>query len=167
MRSATRSGSPTTCPAPPITVTRRSGTPSPGCCTGPSDCGVAAIAIEDLDFTAEKTREKHGGKKRFRQLISGMPTGKLGPGSSRWPPSTDSRSSPSTRPTPRMWGAQHWQKPLAPATPQDDPSRRRWHRDRATRPRAPDPATDGTAPTRPERSSRASDRPGRTGRTRA
>ena len=40
-------------------------------------CGVAAIAIEDLDFTAEKTREKRGRRKRFRQLISGIPTGKL------------------------------------------------------------------------------------------
>ncbi|MCX5309384.1 transposase [Streptomyces sp. NBC_00154] len=39
--------------------------------------GVAAIGIEDLDFRPEKTREKHGGRKRFRQLISGMPTGKL------------------------------------------------------------------------------------------
>ena len=40
-------------------------------------CGVKAIAVEDLDFTAEKTREKHGRRKRFRQLISGMPTAKL------------------------------------------------------------------------------------------
>jgi hypothetical protein len=51
--------------------------------------------------------------------------------------------------------------------PQDDPSRCREHRDRATRPRAPDPASDGTAPRRPERSSRASDRPGPTGDPRA
>ncbi len=40
-------------------------------------CGVKAIAIEDLDFTADKTREKHGRRKRFRQVISGMPTGRL------------------------------------------------------------------------------------------
>jgi hypothetical protein len=40
-------------------------------------CGVNAIAIEDLDFAAEKTREKHGRRKRFRKLISAMPTGKL------------------------------------------------------------------------------------------
>ncbi len=39
--------------------------------------GAEAIGIENLDFTAEKTREKHGRRKRFRQLISGMPTGKL------------------------------------------------------------------------------------------
>ncbi|MFI8092043.1 IS200/IS605 family accessory protein TnpB-related protein [Streptomyces sp. NPDC086080] len=37
-----------------------------------TSCGVKAIAVEDLDFTAEKTREKHGRKKRFRHLISGM-----------------------------------------------------------------------------------------------
>ncbi|MGW3731305.1 IS200/IS605 family accessory protein TnpB-related protein, partial [Streptomyces sp. NPDC000851] len=36
-------------------------------------CGVKAIAVEDLDFAAEKTREKHGRRRRFRQLISGMP----------------------------------------------------------------------------------------------
>jgi IS605 OrfB family transposase len=39
--------------------------------------GAIAIGIEDLDFAAEKTREKHGSKRRFRQLISGMPTGRL------------------------------------------------------------------------------------------
>jgi hypothetical protein len=39
--------------------------------------GAAAIAVEYLDFSAEKTREKHGRRKRFRQLISGLPTGKL------------------------------------------------------------------------------------------
>ncbi|MEU9720114.1 IS200/IS605 family accessory protein TnpB-related protein [Streptomyces sp. NPDC047976] len=75
--------------------------------------GVAVIAIEDLDFTAEKTREKHGRKKRFRQLISGMPTGKLkarlvsmaaeaGLSIVAVDPAYTSR-----------WGAQHWQKPLA------------------------------------------------------
>lgn len=40
-------------------------------------CGVKAIAVEDLDFAAQKTREKHGRRRRFRRLISGMPTGKL------------------------------------------------------------------------------------------
>ncbi|MGW5365858.1 recombinase family protein [Actinopolymorpha pittospori] len=48
----------------------------------------------------------------------------------------------------------------------DVPTRCRWYRDRATRPRAPGPATGGTAPRRPERSSWASDRPGRTRHTR-
>ncbi|GAA3476002.1 hypothetical protein GCM10018966_005290 [Streptomyces yanii] len=76
-------------------------------------CGVAAIAIEDLDFTTEKTREKHGRRKRFRQLISGIPTGRLkarlvsmaaehGLAIVAVDPAYTSR-----------WGAQHWQKPLA------------------------------------------------------
>ncbi|MBT2477328.1 IS200/IS605 family accessory protein TnpB-related protein [Streptomyces sp. ISL-94] len=76
-------------------------------------CGVTAIAVEDLDFAAEKTREKHGRKHRFRQLISGMPTGKLrarlvsmaaeaGVSIIAVDPAYTSK-----------WGAQHWQKPLA------------------------------------------------------
>jgi hypothetical protein len=36
-------------------------------------CGVAAIGVENFDFTAEKTREKHGARKRFRRLISRFP----------------------------------------------------------------------------------------------
>jgi len=40
-------------------------------------CGVQAIAIEDLDFTASTTREHKGRRKRLRQLVRGMPTGKL------------------------------------------------------------------------------------------
>ncbi|WP_217625902.1 transposase [Streptomyces lunaelactis] len=39
--------------------------------------GVRAIAVEDLDFSDGKTRENFGRKKRFRQLIHGMPTGKV------------------------------------------------------------------------------------------
>ncbi|WP_055549668.1 IS200/IS605 family accessory protein TnpB-related protein [Streptomyces sp. NBRC 110028] len=71
-----------------------------------------AIAIEDLDFASEKTREKHGRRKRFRKLISGMPTAKLrarlvsmaaefGILVVAVDPAYTSR-----------WGAQHWQKPL-------------------------------------------------------
>ncbi|GAA3477121.1 IS200/IS605 family element transposase accessory protein TnpB [Streptomyces yanii] len=74
--------------------------------------GVAAIGIEDLDFTTEKTREKHGRRKRFRQLISGIPTGRLkarlvsmaaehGLSVVAVDPAYTSR-----------WGGQHWQKPL-------------------------------------------------------
>ncbi|WP_220139840.1 hypothetical protein [Nocardia huaxiensis] len=39
--------------------------------------GVSAIVIEDLNFDAEKTREKHGRRKGFRRLLSGLPTGIL------------------------------------------------------------------------------------------
>ncbi|MFD5495566.1 IS200/IS605 family accessory protein TnpB-related protein [Streptomyces sp. NPDC127091] len=71
-----------------------------------------AIAVEDLDFGAEKTREKHGRKKRFRRLISGMPVARLrarlvsmaaelGIAVVVVDPAYTSR-----------WGAEHWQKPL-------------------------------------------------------
>jgi IS605 OrfB family transposase len=71
-----------------------------------------AIAIENLDFTAETTREKHGRRERFRNLISGMPVSKLrarlvsmaaelGIAIIAVDPAYTSK-----------WGAQHWQKPL-------------------------------------------------------
>ncbi|CCK24524.1 hypothetical protein BN159_0145 [Streptomyces davaonensis JCM 4913] len=74
--------------------------------------GVQAIAIEDLDFTDSTTREKHGRNKKFRQLVSGIPTGRLrarllsmcaeaGISVIAVDPAYTS-----------MWGAQHWQKPL-------------------------------------------------------
>ncbi|MFI5570742.1 IS200/IS605 family accessory protein TnpB-related protein [Streptomyces sp. NPDC051740] len=70
------------------------------------------LAVEDLDFGAETTREKHGRRKRFRRLISGMPVARLrarlvsmaaGLGISVVvvDPAYTSR-----------WGAEHWQKPL-------------------------------------------------------
>ncbi|MFE5088500.1 IS200/IS605 family accessory protein TnpB-related protein [Streptomyces mirabilis] len=76
-------------------------------------CGVAAIAIEDLDFTAEKTREKHGRKKWFRQLISKIPTGKL-KGRLVSMAAEQGLSIVAVDPAyTSQWGAQHWQKPLA------------------------------------------------------
>ncbi|WP_443063336.1 IS200/IS605 family accessory protein TnpB-related protein [Streptomyces sp. NBC_00445] len=75
-------------------------------------CGVTAIAVEDLDFRAEKTREKHGRKKRFRQLISGMPTGKL---RARLTSMADHTGIAIIAVDPAYtskWGAQHWQSPL-------------------------------------------------------
>ncbi|MFF3792947.1 IS200/IS605 family accessory protein TnpB-related protein [Streptomyces sp. NPDC001981] len=74
--------------------------------------GVGAIGIEDLDFTGEKTREKHGGRKRFRQLISGMPTGKL---KARLVSMAAEQGLAIVAVDPAytsLWGAQHWQKPL-------------------------------------------------------
>ncbi|MGW5462312.1 IS200/IS605 family accessory protein TnpB-related protein, partial [Streptomyces sp. NPDC003996] len=75
-----------------------------------------SIAIEDLDFGAEKTREKHGRRRRFRQVISGMPVSRLrarlvsmaaelGVTVIAVDPAYTSR-----------WGAQHWQKPLTHTT---------------------------------------------------
>ncbi|MFI1730564.1 IS200/IS605 family accessory protein TnpB-related protein [Streptomyces acidicola] len=71
-----------------------------------------AIAVEDLGFTGEKTREKYGRRTRFRKLISGMPVSRLrarlvsmaaelGITIVAVDPACTSR-----------WGAQHWQKPL-------------------------------------------------------
>ncbi|WP_017599390.1 IS200/IS605 family element transposase accessory protein TnpB [Nocardiopsis lucentensis] len=79
-------------------------------------CGVKAIAVEDLDFTAEKTREKHGRRKRFKQLVSGMPTGKL---RARLTSMADQTGIAVIAVDPAYtskWGAQHWQKPLTSKT---------------------------------------------------
>jgi hypothetical protein len=76
-------------------------------------CGVAAIGIEDLDFTAEKTREKHGRKKRFRQLISGIPTGKLKARLVCMAAEHDLAIVAVDPAYTSQWGAQHWQKPTA------------------------------------------------------
>jgi IS605 OrfB family transposase len=80
------------------------------------NCSVKAIAVEDLDFQAEKTREKHGRKRRFRQLISGMPTGKL---RARLASMADATGIAIIAVDPAYtskWGAQHWQKPMASPT---------------------------------------------------
>ncbi|WP_369149477.1 hypothetical protein [Streptomyces sp. R44] len=134
--------------------------------------GVQAVAIEDLDFTDSTTREKHGHRKRFRQLVSGIPTGKLraclvsmcaeaGIGVIAVDPACTSK-----------WGAEHWQKPLTTknrktsrhaaaavaigrralghrirrrtAPPHDDQSDRRGHRTAQAR-----PDTRGREETRP------------------
>jgi hypothetical protein len=75
-------------------------------------CGIKAIGIEDLDFAQEKTREKHGRNKRFRQTSPGCRQASSKPGSCPWPPRAASRSWPSTRPTPRCGetstGASRW-----------------------------------------------------------
>ncbi|MEO6090379.1 MAG: IS200/IS605 family accessory protein TnpB-related protein, partial [Umezawaea sp.] len=75
--------------------------------------GATAIAVEDLDFADSKTREKHGRKTRFRQLISRFPTARLrarlvsmatdhGITVIAVDPAYTSR-----------WGAQHWRTPLS------------------------------------------------------
>ncbi|WP_343573629.1 hypothetical protein [Mycobacterium sp.] len=113
--------------------------------------GVKAIAVEDLDFTDSKTREKHGRRRRFRQLIAGMPTSKLrarlismatehGISVIAVDPANTSK-----------WGrAALAQTTGLPPSP-DHPTPRRERGHRKARPRTPDPATRGTAPTTPER----------------
>lgn len=77
------------------------------------DTAAKAIAVEDLDFTDSKTREQHGRHKRFRRLVSGMPTSRLrarllamtaeaGIAVIAVDPAYTSR-----------WGAEHWQKPTS------------------------------------------------------
>ncbi|WP_405940322.1 transposase [Streptomyces sp. NBC_00726] len=83
--------------------------------------GVTAIAIEDLDFGAEKTREKHGRRKRFRQLISGMPTGKLKARLVSMAAEQDLSIIAVDPAYTSRWGGQHWQKPLT--TPHREVSR--------------------------------------------
>ncbi|MFK4271663.1 IS200/IS605 family accessory protein TnpB-related protein [Streptomyces milbemycinicus] len=75
-----------------------------------------AIAIEDLDFQAEKTREKHGRRKRFRKLISGMPVSRL---RSRLVSMAAELGITVVAVDPAYtsrWGAQHWQQPLTAKT---------------------------------------------------
>ncbi|GGS79974.1 transposase [Streptomyces violaceus] len=75
-----------------------------------------AIAIEDLDFTAEKTREKHGRRKKFRNLISGMPVARL---RARLVSMAAELGITIVAVDPAYtskWGAQHWRKPLTSTT---------------------------------------------------
>jgi IS605 OrfB family transposase len=83
-----------------------------------TNTGVKAIAVEDLDFTDSKTREKHGRRRRFRQVISGMPTAKL---RARLLAMATEACIAVIAVDPAYtskWGAQHWQKPLAAHHPQ-------------------------------------------------
>ncbi|WP_446463362.1 IS200/IS605 family accessory protein TnpB-related protein [Streptomyces sp. BRA346] len=107
--------------------------------------GAGAIAVEDLDFTDGRCREKYGRNKRFCRLISRFPAARLKARLVAMAAEQNIATAPD-----------HEQ-------PQGFPARCGQHRDRATRPRTPDPATDGTAPARPERSCGASDCPGPTG----
>jgi IS605 OrfB family transposase len=71
-----------------------------------------AIAIEDLGFTAETTREKHGRRKQFRKLISGMPVARL---RARLVSMAAELGITVVAVDPAYtssWGAQRWQKPL-------------------------------------------------------
>jgi IS605 OrfB family transposase len=149
-------------------------------------CGVTAVAMENLDFAAEKTREKHGRRKKFRQLITGMPTARL---RARLVSMAAARGLPIVAVDPAytsMWGNQHWRKPLTSphrimtrhdaasvaigrralghpvrrrtAPPRDDQSDRRGHRTAQARPGIP-----GHEETRPPATERAHDARPRTG----
>jgi IS605 OrfB family transposase len=76
-----------------------------------TNTGITAIAVEDLDFTDSTTREKHGHRRRFCQIISGMPTAKLRARLLAMATQTGISVIAVDPPT-RKWGAQHWHKPL-------------------------------------------------------
>jgi hypothetical protein len=48
--------------------------------------GARAVAVEELGFTGDTSREKHGRNRRFRRLLSRFPTLAFRPGWPRWPP---------------------------------------------------------------------------------
>ncbi|MGW0629396.1 IS200/IS605 family accessory protein TnpB-related protein [Streptomyces sp. NPDC002758] len=74
--------------------------------------GAAAIAIEDLDFTAGTSREKHGRNKRFRRLISRFPTARLKARLTAMAAEQDIAIVAVDPAYTSRWGAQHWQQPL-------------------------------------------------------
>ncbi|WP_328671550.1 transposase [Streptomyces sp. NBC_00328] len=74
--------------------------------------GVTAIAVEDLDFCDGKTRERFGRRKRFRQLIHGIPTGKV---KARLVNMAAEHGLSLVAVDPAYtskWGAEHWKTPL-------------------------------------------------------
>ncbi|MET9386279.1 hypothetical protein ABZY09_35790, partial [Streptomyces sp. NPDC002928] len=74
--------------------------------------GAAAIAVEDLDFTDGRCREKHGRNKRFRRLISRFPTARLKARLMSMAAEQDIAIVAVDRAYTSRWGAQHWQQPL-------------------------------------------------------
>jgi IS605 OrfB family transposase len=80
--------------------------------------GGKAIAVEDLDFTDSTTREKHGRRRRFRQVISGIPTSKLRARLISMATEYEISVIAVDPAYTSKWGAQHWQKPLAAHYPQ-------------------------------------------------
>ncbi|EFL23573.1 transposase, OrfB family protein [Streptomyces himastatinicus ATCC 53653] len=71
-----------------------------------------SIAIEDLDFQTDTTREKHGRRKRFRQLISGMPVSRLRARLASMAAELGITIVAIDPAYTSKWGAQHWRKPL-------------------------------------------------------
>jgi IS605 OrfB family transposase len=74
--------------------------------------GVGAVAIEDLNFTDSTTREKHGRRRKFRQMIAGIPTARL---KARIVNMAAEHGLTIVAVDPAytsQWGAQHWKQPL-------------------------------------------------------
>nr|WTB34283.1 transposase [Streptomyces sp. NBC_00830] len=74
--------------------------------------GVTAIAVEDLDFSNGKTREKFGRKKRLRQLIHGIPTAKVKARLVNMAAEHSLALVAVDAAYTSKWGAEHWKTPL-------------------------------------------------------
>jgi len=74
--------------------------------------GVTAIAVEDLDFSDGKTREKFGRKKRMRQLIHGIPTAKVKARLVNMAAEHGLALVAVDAAYTSKWGAEHWKTPL-------------------------------------------------------
>ncbi|WP_211359648.1 hypothetical protein [Actinocorallia herbida] len=77
--------------------------------------GVAAIAIEDLDFTDVKTREKHG-RRRLRRVVHGIPTGRLKARLVSMAAEHAIALVAVDAAYTSRWGAEHWQQPTSTAS---------------------------------------------------
>jgi IS605 OrfB family transposase len=119
-------------------------------------CGAAAIALEDLDFAAEKSREKHGRNKRFRRLLSRFPTAKLKARLVSMAAEQDIAVVAVDPAYTSKWGAQHWQKPLT--TPRRKISRHDAASIAVGRRALGHPIRRRTAPPHPDRSDRGGHR---------
>ncbi|WP_460307806.1 nuclease/transposase family protein [Actinocorallia aurea] len=82
--------------------------------------GVAAIAIEDLDFGDVKSRERHG-RRRLRQVVHGIPTGRLKARLVSMAAEHAIALVAVDAAYTSRWGAQHWQQPTS--TPERKTSR--------------------------------------------
>jgi IS605 OrfB family transposase len=75
--------------------------------------GAVAVAIEDLDFSDGRCREKHGCNTRFRRLISRFPTAKLKARVVAMAAEQDLAVVAVDPAYTSRWGAQHWQQLVA------------------------------------------------------
>ncbi|MFD8772130.1 IS200/IS605 family accessory protein TnpB-related protein [Streptomyces sp. NPDC059916] len=77
-----------------------------------SRIGVTAIAVEDLDFSDGKTREKFGSRKSFRHLIHGIPTGRIKARVANMAAEQGLSLVAVDAAYTSKWGAEHWKTPL-------------------------------------------------------
>ncbi|GAB2859838.1 hypothetical protein GCM10022221_69250 [Actinocorallia aurea] len=77
--------------------------------------GVAAIAVENLDFGDVKSRERHGGRS-LRQVVHGIPTGRLKARLVSMAAEHAIALVAVDAAYTSRWGAQHWQKPTGTAS---------------------------------------------------